>query len=272
MDIFYLFLSGLGGGLIAGLLGIGGGIIYILIFSIYLKNFSSIEIESSDMVQLMISNSLFAIFFAGLSGSYKQWKSHNFYIRPVLLIGISGVFTSLLLKNLMLRYYTYSTHDFAIVFSLLMIPLLIRMFFQSRHDGNFNPEHMKAWKLIITGLITGFASSLSGLGGGFIMIPVLNGLFKIPMKKTISISLGAITVISFGYSIFNLFFTDYPQYQFYLAQGSIVFSMVLPVIAGVLLGTPIGVKLSHRLPPLALKALFAIFTLLVISKLLINFL
>jgi len=265
-------LSGFAGGFIAGLLGIGGGIIYILIFSVFLKRLSAQSIESTDMVQLMISNSLFAIFFAGLSGSYRQWKSHNFYFKPVLVIGLSGIVSAIGIKEILTGMHIYSTHDFAIFFTLLMIPLLFRMFAQKQKEGKTDPEKLSTWKMIITGLISGAASALSGLGGGFILIPILNGFFRIPMKKTVSVSLGIIALVALGYSLFNLFFTSYPQYEFPFTSGAIVLPMVLPVVAGVLIGTPIGVKVSHKLPALALKVLFAVFTIVVISKLLIDFL
>ncbi len=272
VHIALLVLSGFAGGFIAGLLGIGGGIIYILIFSVFLKRLSAQSIESTDMVQLMISNSLFAIFFAGLSGSYRQWKSHNFYFKPVLVIGLSGIVSAIGIKEILTGMHIYSTHDFAIFFTLLMVPLLFRMFSQKQKVGKTDPEKLSTWKMIITGLISGAASALSGLGGGFILIPILNGYFRIPMKKTVSLSLGTIAVVALGYSLFNLFFTSYPQYAFPLSSGAIVLPMVLPVVLGVLIGTPIGVKVSHKLPALALKVLFAVFTLFVISKLLIEFL
>lgn len=272
IHIAFLVLSGFAGGFIAGLLGIGGGIIYILIFSVFLKRLSAQSIESTDMVQLMISNSLFAIFFAGLSGSYRQWKSHNFYFKPVLVIGLSGIVSAIGIKEILTGMHIYSTHDFAIFFTLLMIPLLFRMFAQKQKEGKTDPEKLSTWKMIITGLISGVASALSGLGGGFILIPILNGFFRIPMKKTVSVSLGIIAVVALGYSLFNLFFTSYPQYEFPFTSGAIVLPMVLPVVAGVLIGTPIGVKVSHKLPALALKVLFAVFTIVVISKLLIDFL
>jgi len=272
INIALLVLSGFAGGFIAGLLGIGGGIIYILIFSVFLKRLSAHSIESTDMVQLMISNSLFAIFFAGLSGSYRQWKSHNFYFKPVLVIGISGVLSAIGIKEILTAIRIYSTHDFAILFTILMIPLLFRMFTQKHKEGDTDPEKLGTWKMIATGLISGAASALSGLGGGFILIPVLNGLFRIPMKKTVSLSLGIIAVVAFGYSLFNLFFTSYAQYDFPYISGAIVLPMVLPVVAGVLIGTPIGVRVSHKLSAMALKVLFAVFTIVVISKLLIEFL
>jgi len=273
INIALLLLSGFAGGFIAGLLGIGGGMVYILIFSIFLKRLSTHSIESTDMVLLMISNSLFAIFFAGLSGSYRQWKSHNFYIKPVITIGLSGIVSSITTKEVLISTHIYSTHYFALYFTLLMVPLLFRMFTQNQKEGNTDPEKISTWKMIITGLISGTSSALSGLGGGFILIPILNGVFRIPIKKTISISLGIITIVALGFSLYNIFFTSYPaQYDFPFTLGTIVLPMVLPVVLGVIIGTPIGVKVSHKLPALALKILFVLFAIIVISKILIEFL
>jgi uncharacterized membrane protein YfcA len=166
----------------------------------------------------------------------------------------------------------YSTKEFAIFFSILMVPLFVRMFMKHKKGDDKLVENLRKHELYLTGLGSGMISALSGLGGGFIMIPVLNGLLKVPMKKTISVSLGVIAYVAIGYSIYNMFFTSYPQYDFAYSMGSIVFPMVLPVVVGVLVGAPLGVKWSHKLPAGLLKILFALFCVGVVVKLLIDFL
>lgn len=271
-EVILLACTGLAGGILAGMLGIGGGMIYILVFSIFLRKLSATPIAGVDLVQLMIANSIFALVFAGIAGSIRQSTSKNFYWKPVLIIGIGGVVSSLSLKVIMQLTGFYSTTEFAIFFTILMIPVFIRMFMKHRNGDDKLVPQLKRTELLLTGMASGAISALSGLGGGFIMIPVLNGLLRVPIKQTISISLGVIAFVAIGYSIYNLFFTSYPQYAFQYSLGSIVFPMVLPVVAGVMAGAPLGVKWSHKLPPGLLKILFALFCIAVVVKLLTDFL
>lgn len=258
------------GGLLAGLLGIGGGIIYVFIFSFFLPGFANGPIDGHHLVSLLIANTVFALVFAGIAGSIKQYLAGNFFPKTILWIGIPGVVTSIITSMLISWSDIYSKEAFAILFAVIMIPVILRMLKPNQITAAKRwAKHPKNFAL--TGAIAGTVTALSGLGGGFIIVPVLNGLMGIPIKKTISISLGTIALVAFFFTFYNLFGIYYPQYNFPYSQGSIIFPMVVPAVAGVLLGAPQGVRLSHKLPNKWLRVTFVTFTIIVIIHLFIKF-
>jgi uncharacterized protein len=270
-DLFLLLSAGFAGGIIAGILGIGGGMIYALIFTHYFKNFKSLIIPDDVLVKILVANSAFALIFVGISGSIKQFLSNNFYLKIVLRIGLGVLFGSII-TTILLSYTTfYGKRQFTLFFALIMIPIILKMLFRGNNISDNKSITPKSYYLIITGVVSGIVTALSGLGGGFIMIPVLNGLFKFPMKKAVSVSLGVIAIVAIELTIYNLFFVDFSQYQLPLSKGAVVFPMVLPVAVGVTIGAPIGVKISHKLPNRILRFTFVLFCVIVITKLFVDF-
>lgn len=75
MDQFLLSLAGLAGGFIAGLLGIGGGMVFIIVLPFALLERS---VPESEMVPYTIAHSLFGIFFASLSGNAAHVQTKTF--------------------------------------------------------------------------------------------------------------------------------------------------------------------------------------------------
>ena len=66
-------------------------------------------------------------------------------------------------------------------------------------------------KFLLGGIAGGTIASLSGLGGGVIMVPVFNTIIGVDMKTARSISLGVITITAFFMSLNNVVESD--QYQ-----------------------------------------------------------
>ena len=75
--LILLFFGGCAGGLLAGLLGVGGGLVFVVIFTNYL---AVLGIPDNKIAQLIIANSMVAIFFAGTSGSIKHYLNGDFFL------------------------------------------------------------------------------------------------------------------------------------------------------------------------------------------------
>ncbi len=65
LDGILLFLTGIIGGFLAGLLGIGGGPIYVVIFTEFIPKLYGALLSGPETVQLIIANTIFARMFAG---------------------------------------------------------------------------------------------------------------------------------------------------------------------------------------------------------------
>jgi len=250
-----LFFSGSLGGFLAGLLGIGGGPIYVVIFSHFISKLTGNALSGSDQVKLVIAHASFSKVFAALSGCIQQYRFKNFYPKIAIAIAIPAVILSVLLTE-MLAHVNYSKTAFSIVFLVLLSPMLLKMLFDNSRKKQFNhPKIIKQFFLVFAGLISGTIAALSGLGGGLVMVPLLNAIFNIKIRKVISISLTVILMTSTALTLYYMLRFSFPQVLPNML-GAISFNLAIPVLLGVTLGAPLGVRASKRLSPLMLRVIF----------------
>lgn len=258
-----LFLGGIGG-LLAGLLGIGGGIIYVLIFNYYLNK---IGVPSELIVSSIIANSMFAILFAGLSGSYKQWKNKNFFPNEMMITGLSAAISSIAFSYIISQGTWYTKEKFNIFFIILLISIAIRLFTQRKKVESNDVQRPKMLPLSITGLISGTIAAFSGIGGGVIIVPILTDIIKMPIKKATSISLGVISIMALFTSLYN----GMTSVTSDSSHSLLVFSLAIPVAIGSLIASPIGVQIATKLNPKTIRIILILFLVIVISKMLLKF-
>jgi len=94
--------------------------------------------------------------------------------------------------------------------------------------------------------LTGVLSGFYGVGGGFLIVPVLMGLLRLHIQQAVGTSLFVITIISGA------------GFWAYTAQASIDVSVFQSVAAGGLVGMLVGIALSRRLAGPSLQRFFAI--------------
>jgi uncharacterized membrane protein YfcA len=132
-----------------------------------------------------------------------------------------------------------------LVFAILMLVAAISII--STKDVNDKQENVfiDTRKIILIGILTGIVTSLSGLGGGFIIIPTLVFLLRLPMKIAIGTSLFIITCnsfISFTGDLINNIIIDW--------------NFLLPFSAVAILGIFIGFYLSNYVSGTRLRVIF----------------
>jgi uncharacterized membrane protein YfcA len=249
------------------MLGIGGGIIYVLLFSHYLP---LTGIPSHLIVSAIVANSMFAIFFAGISGSYKHYKNKNFHPKQFLIIGSAASIASIFFSQLIINGNWYTKEKFTYFFILLLLFIAFRILKNKKADQVLLNEKSSTKGFILTGLFSGTIAAFSGVGGGVLIVPILTDIMKIPIKKATAISLGVISIMAFFTSVYAMVFSKVSIQITAPHFGLIVYSLALPVAAGSLLFSPFGVQLAAKLSPSKLRLLFAGFLLLVIAKMIIE--
>ena len=90
-------------------------------------------------------------------------------------------------------------------------------------------------------VIIGVMAGMFGLGAGWANVPVLNLFMGAPLK------------ISVASSVFLLSITDTAAAWVFINKGAVLPLMVVPSIAGVMLGSRIGVKMLAKAKPRAIK-------------------
>ena len=260
IEIIYLLIAGLMGGILAGLLGIGGGVIYILILESSLKKAGVCD---DQLVLYVIANSVFAIFIASISGNIKSIWKRNMYYKEVLLIGLVSSICSILGVKFIVHTSWYSKEKFNVIVVFLLVFMLLKMVFKKHNQLIEEKFHFQKHGFI--GVVAGFISSLSGLGGGVVVVPLLQNVFKMNIKKAKNISLGVIGVMAFFLSIFNMLVSPTcisSKFQ----MGVIVIPLAIIMSVGVAIGSPLGVKLSEKISERKLNWIFGLLIVSVIIR------
>lgn len=262
-DIVLLLLTGAFGGFLSGVLGVGGGIIFIPILDIILKQYG-VEVE---IVKFILANSLAVIIFTGTFNSYRQYRANNYFPRYVLYTAIPGIVSVLLGSWLIAQGDWYKKEIFNIVFAGLLVPAVLRMFITRKQPEDLK-EDIPLKRFSMVGALTGIFTAFSGLGGGLVMIPAFVNVLKLEMKKAISVSAGVVPLFALPTALYYM--TSEPrQESLEVAHlGFIMYPIVLPMIIGTLFTVPFGVKTGHRLKPSTSKLIFSIFVVVVLGKML----
>jgi uncharacterized membrane protein YfcA len=222
-------------------------------------------VPEAEIAQYTIANSIFAIFFASSSANYTLIKMKNFFPRPVIIIGLFSIVSSLLTLEFLVDTPWYDVKKFNVVVILFLLYMLIFTLMNARKDYQEPLTNIKIWQFGLTGLASGVVASVSGLGGGIVVIPLLNSVMKTDIKKASSVSSGVIMITSFMMTIFHLF--KAPSYPFdHYNIGYIVFPVGLTLAAGVVFSSAYGVRTAVKLNPKTISYIYASFLALVIVK------
>ena len=265
LQVILLLLTGAAGGFMSGLLGVGGGIIFVPVIDYYLQKQG---INGHLLVNLILANSLATIVFTGATGSVKQFKLGNYYPREIAFTTLGGIITSLSVSYLIATTTFYSKGIFNIMFALMLLVLIVRMLKNQKEAvvEGILPSHWTLLHYSLVGAVTGCATALSGLGGGLVMVPVFNQLLRLNLKTSTSISTGVITFlvlpITIYYAMQQLPYGVILPLQLGWLNGQII----LPIAIGSVFFTQLGVKASHTMKTTKIKIIFMIFALLVLSK------
>ena len=114
---------------------------------------------------------------------------------------------------------------------------------------------------LVLGGFVGILAAIMGVGGGFIMVPVMVYLLRMPMHVVV------------GTSLFQILFTciDVTIMQSY-SNHTVDFVLALLLLGGSTIGAQVGTKLGKRLKGDQLKILLASLVLIVMVKMLIGLL
>lgn len=240
-------LLGLITGVIAGLLGIGGGLITVP--SLYYI-ISHTQVFEGQPMHVAIATSLATTFFTSIGSSFAHYKRGTILFQvvktmvPALIIGcVSGAVLSLFFSNFYLKW-TFGL--FSVLFSILF-------FFPQVFSWKISISSNKVLNLLFLGV--GALSSLLGVGGGIFMVPLLLG-YQLPLKNAIAISSVGTLISSLTGSIAFLIIGE--SQNVCTTTGWIDMQAFLLIGLSSLLTTSIGVKLSHIIPVPIVKKLFAI--------------
>jgi uncharacterized membrane protein YfcA len=270
----FLFILGLIGGFLAGLLGVGGGLIYIIILQYVFKKYID---DTYEITRFILANSIFATIFASISSILRQIKQNTFYGKALLWVGIPSALVSMSISYLIQQGNWYDKQTFLAVFTIMLILTIWKTLHTAKKNQKTQTVQNEVnelifWKYILTGLLAGIISPLTGLGGGIVIVPVLSNIFKLPVKKAVSISVSSIVVSAFSNTLVYLFAKPEKLSLIYLGNctGYIVWQVVIPMIIGVVIAAYFGTMVANRIKNHVLQYLFAVFLCIMVIKILLS--
>ena len=239
-------------GISLGLIGGGGSILTVPVM-VYLFGLQPL---------LATSYSLFVVGSTSFVGAFNNLRKGMVNVKAALLFGASSIATVFLTRKFLvpaipkdiftIRGFTITESMLTMVlFAILMLVASVSMIRNKKvvkHEEE-NKDHFRFGKLVTYGITIGLVTGLLGAGGGFLLIPALVLLLKLPMKKAIGTSLMIIALNSL------VGFTGD------LGHFSIDWFFLVKVTAIAIAGIFIGGALSKKIPGEKLKKGFGWFVL-----------
>lgn len=254
-------LVGAVSGVLAGLLGIGGGLVIVpmLVFC-----FSLQQIPHELTMHLALGTSMASIIFTSVSSfraHHKRGAVHWIVVRRIVLGIFLGTFLGSCLAARM------STDFLKGLFVVFLYYVATQMLMNRKPE----PSRQLPGRLGMFGVgnVIGSFSSLVGIGGGTLSVPFMTWC-NIPVHEAIgtSAAIGFPIAIAgtLGYIYNGLHVPDLPAY----AVGYVYLPALAGLIVTSVLTAPLGVRLAHSLPVVRLKRIFAILLLIVATRMLIS--
>ena len=252
---FALFaLLGIGAGTMAGMLGIGGGMI-IVPGLFYL--FSLMDLPSYSLMHLAAGSAMCIMIFTSASSTLSHHMRGDVHWDIFGRI-IAAIGTGVLLGNLMSNHL--DTHWLEIIFGVFLLGVSIKILLNWK--PTFEETAYPPLSLVgLVGVLIGFKSGVLGIGGGAISVPFL--LYcGLPMSKasgtSASFTLPIAIVGTLSFLVFSQGYTDISW-----ATGYIYWPAVALVAPFTMLGAPIGTRLSHIISPQQLRQIFGLLLVII---------
>lgn len=260
MSSYFLIYAALGAlaGILAGLLGIGGGLVIVpmLVFAFTWQNF-----PDPVIMHMALGTSMASILFTSVS-SFRAHHRRGAVQWTVVWRMVPGILTGTFLGScLAARMSTVFLKGFFVVF---LYYVTIQMFL-NRKPKPTRQIPGPAGMFGVGGIIGAF-SSLVGIGGGTLSVP-----FLIWCNLSIHVAIGTSAAIGFpiavagtiGYLVNGIGQTAVlPEYS----TGFIYLPALLGLVSASVLTAPLGARLAHSLPVNRLKHVFAVILFIVATK------
>ena len=263
-----LILAGTVGGFLVGLLGVGGGLIYVAVLH---SVFEGRGIDGFESTRYVLANAMLVQACAGVAAALRFGRAHPLPWRAAAWVAAPAAVTSAALSVAVQSADWYRRDGFLGLFIIFLAFSAVRIFWASR-PGAPAAEIEVAWQarpvfvFLQTGVLAGVVAGLAGLAGGVFIIPWLNQRHGLPLRQAIATAI--IAVIPGALANVVVYMLGAPSVTLSMLQvGYVVGPVAGPMVLGVVFSTSIGVRLAGRLPVARLKLLFGGLLLVMIVKL-----
>jgi uncharacterized membrane protein YfcA len=249
----FLLVLGAIAGFLAGLLGVGGGIILVLGF-FYV--FSTLGYDSPQLMQICLATSLATIVVTSIRSVMAHHKKGavDWNILKSWTIGIAigaafGVAVASTLRSEILQA----------IFGGLVVCVGLYMAF-GRTTWRLGEKMPEGILRAILSPVIGFLSVLMGIGGGSFGVPTMT-LFGVPMHRAVATASGFGLIIAVP-SVIGFLMVDIDVAPPFTV-GAVNFLAFGVIVSMTMITTPWGAAMAHRMDAAPLQRLFGGFLILV---------
>ncbi len=279
VNFFLVLFMGGGVGFLSGLFGVGGGFLMTPLLIFYgIPPAVAVATEANQIVA------------SSVSGAFVHWQRRgiDFKLGSVLLVGgvigsVIGVWLFKLLRSLgqVDLIISLSYVLFLGIIGALMFVESMRAIMRARggnavplrRPGHHNWIHglpfkmrfrrsklyVSAIPIVVIGAIVGVLAAIMGVGGGFIMVPAMIYLLRMPTNVVIGTSLFQILIVTALVTILHA-----------TSNQTVDVVLALLLMTGGVIGAQFGARAGQNLKGEQLRALLAVMVLLVCSRLAYN--
>ena len=250
-----LFVIGAFAGVLAGLLGVGGGIVLVPSF---FYAFQALGYGGPQLMQACLATSLATIIVTSirslLSHNKKgavEWSILRGWAPGIMAGAVLGVTTAANLRSATLQ----------VVFGVLGLAVGGYMCL-GRAGWRLGPAMPTGALRIVFSSVVGFLSVLMGIGGGSFGVPLMS-LHGLPIHRAVATASGFGVLIAVP-SVIGFFFVEIAaQSRPPMTLGAVNLLAFAVIVSMTLITAPLGVRLAHAMNPQPLKRVFGAFLLLV---------
>ncbi|MDQ0203991.1 sulfite exporter TauE/SafE family protein [Pectinatus haikarae] len=243
MEAVLLFIIGIGVGAFGTLVGIGGGLIMVPLFVLVMTGKADAPpsfFNTFHTVSQAVGTSLVGIFLNTLSGTLAYIKQKKVYFDaaiPFAAATLPGAFIGSYVDD----YFTGELFD--MLFGVMLIILSVIMYWKSSaakaKAEYFDKENFKYSKKlgIFISIFVGFLSSVLGIGGGVIHVPLMIYVLSFPPHVATATSHFILAISSFAGSISHIMLNH------------VVWQPAIAIGGGTAVGAQLGASISQKTKP-----------------------
>jgi len=223
-------------GLVAAILGIGGGLLYV----------PALTLVGAAPIQAT-ATSLLGISVGAISSSFQNWRSKRLNIKLALMLAIPAMFSvtiGVAIAHIIPENYLLFGFAGLQLVAIYLINWKKKLGQQKNVFETKTNSSVSVPKAASIGFLAGILSGLFGVGGGIVMVPLQKVFLAQSIKAAIVTSLGAIVLIS-GVGVTQ-----------YAIAGDILWLPGLMLGVGSLIGGQLGARLLPKLPEIWVRYLF----------------
>lgn len=260
--LFALIATGIFAGLLAGLLGVGGGIVIVPVLFFVFQSFG-VSPESAMIVAT--ATSLATIIPTSISSIRSHRKKGNVDF-DLLKRWSAFIFVGVLAGSWLVTRVdgTWLTGLFGLIATLSALNMLLR----TGKSALFPSLPGRAGQTIM-GTSIGFFSSMVGIGGGTISVPLLT-LYNYPAHKAVGTAAAIGLIISLPGAATMLLLGHPPSDAPIATFGLVNLLAFLCIVPLTVLFAPVGASLAAKLDAVKLKKVFAVVLLITGIRMLVQ--